>query len=82
MADEPTFDDAQTELEEIVTRLESGAAGLDEALELWARGEALYKICTSKLDVAQGRIEELLLDGDATEVQAEEAETPGDDPTE
>ena len=56
---EPTFETAQRELEEIVHRLESGDAGLDEALQLWERGEQLYRFCLEKLDSAQGRIEDL-----------------------
>ena len=56
---EPTFEDAQSELEGIVQRLESGQASLDEAITLWERGEELYRICAAKLDGAQGRIEEL-----------------------
>jgi exodeoxyribonuclease VII small subunit len=56
---EPSFEDAQRELERIVQRLESGEAGLDEAIELWERGEELYRVCSTRLDAAQGRIEEL-----------------------
>jgi exodeoxyribonuclease VII small subunit len=56
---EPAFEDAQRELEEIVHRLESGQASLDEAIALWERGEELYSLCAAKLDSAQGRIEEL-----------------------
>jgi exodeoxyribonuclease VII small subunit len=56
---EPSFEEAQRELEQIVQRLESGEAGLDEAIELWERGEELYRVCSSRLDAAQGRIEEL-----------------------
>ena len=56
---EPSFEDAQKELESIVQRLESGEASLDEAITLWERGEELYRICSAKLDAAQGRIEEL-----------------------
>jgi exodeoxyribonuclease VII small subunit len=56
---EPTFEDAQRELEQIVQRLESGQASLDEAIALWERGEELYKLCATKLDSAQGRIDEL-----------------------
>jgi exodeoxyribonuclease VII small subunit len=56
---EPTFEDAQRELEQIVERLERGDAGLDEAIKLWERGEELYKLCVGKLDAAQGKIEEL-----------------------
>ena len=56
---QPSFEDAQRELEEIVQRLESGQASLDEAIALWERGEELYRLCAAKLDSAQGRIEEL-----------------------
>ena len=53
------FEAAQKELEEIVQRLESGQASLDEAIALWERGEELYRLCAAKLDSAQGRIDEL-----------------------
>jgi len=56
---EPSFEDAQRELEQIVERLERGQAPLDEAIALWERGEELYRLCVSKLDAAQGKIEEL-----------------------
>ena len=59
MSAQPTFEDAQRELEQIVERLERGEAGLDEAIGLWERGEELYKLCVGKLDAAQGKIEEL-----------------------
>ena len=59
MSAETTFEDAQRELEQIVERLERGEAGLDEAVQLWERGEELYKLCVGKLDAAQGKIEEL-----------------------
>ena len=56
---EPTFEQAQQELERIVERLERGEADLDEAIRLWERGEELYRVCVGKLDSAQGKIEEL-----------------------
>ena len=59
MTEEPSFEDAQRELERIVERLEHGDAPLDEAIALWERGEQLYKLCVGKLDTAQGKIEEL-----------------------
>ena len=59
MSAEPTFEDAQRELEQIVERLERGEAGLDEAIQLWERGEELYKLCASKLETVQGKIEQL-----------------------
>ncbi len=58
-AAEPSFEDAQAELERIVERLEQGHASLDEALALWERGEDLYAYCKAKLDGAQGKVEEL-----------------------
>ena len=56
---EVTFEAAQRELETIVQRLESGEASLDEAITLWERGEELYRLCSTRLDTAQGKIEEL-----------------------
>ena len=56
---EPTFEQAQAELEQIVERLEHGQASLDEALGLWQRGEQLYALCRTRLDDAQGKVEEL-----------------------
>jgi len=56
---EPTFEEARAELEKIVAELESGRAGLEQALALWQRGEELHRICLAKLDAAQGAIEEL-----------------------
>ena len=57
---EPTFEQAQAELEQIVERLEQGQASLDEALALWERGEKLYAFCRELLDTAQGKVEELV----------------------
>ena len=56
---EPTFEQARGELERIVAQLEAGDAGLEEAIALWERGEALYRLCLAKLDAAQGRVEQL-----------------------
>ena len=56
---ELTFEDAQKELEAIVERLERGGASLDEAIVLWERGEELLHFCVTRLETAQGKIEEL-----------------------
>ena len=56
---EKTFEEAQAELEQIVGRLEKGDASLDEALALWEKGEELYAYCRTRLDAAQGKVEEL-----------------------
>jgi exodeoxyribonuclease VII small subunit len=54
-----TFEEARLELERIVAQLETGQAGLEDAVALWERGEELYRLCVGKLDAAQGKIEEL-----------------------
>lgn len=56
---EPTFEEAERELETIVQRLERGDADVDELTKLWQRGEELYRICAAKLDAVRGRIDEL-----------------------
>jgi len=53
------FEEAQRELERIVSQLEAGRAGLEDAVALWERGDELYRYCLGKLDSAEGRIEEL-----------------------
>jgi exodeoxyribonuclease VII small subunit len=56
---EPTFEDAERELTQIVERLESGNVTLDEAIALWERGEELYRTCRTRLVAAEGKVEEL-----------------------
>jgi exodeoxyribonuclease VII small subunit len=56
---ELTFETAQKELEQIVERLERGEADLDEAIALWERGEELLRFCLTRLETAEGKIEEL-----------------------
>jgi exodeoxyribonuclease VII small subunit len=55
----PTFEQARTELEQVVRRLEDGNTSLDEALTLWERGEELYRLCAAKLDEAEERVAKL-----------------------
>ena len=53
------FEDALHELEEIVKKIESGEHSLEENLELFERGIALTRQCSSKLDAATLRIKKL-----------------------
>jgi exodeoxyribonuclease VII small subunit len=55
----PTFEEARSELEQVVRRLEDGNTSLDEALALWERGEELYRLCAAKLDEAEERVAKL-----------------------
>jgi exodeoxyribonuclease VII small subunit len=54
-----TFEEAQKELERIVSQLEGGRASLEDAVALWERGDELYRYCLERLDSAEGKIEEL-----------------------
>lgn len=56
---EPSFEEAERELEQIVARLERGDAGVEELTRLWERGEELYRYCAARLERVRGRIEEL-----------------------
>ena len=56
---EPSFEEAQAELERIVELLERGDVELEELTRLWERGEELYRRCAEQLSAAQGRVEEL-----------------------
>lgn len=59
MNDAIPFEEAQRELERIVSQLEGGRASLEDAVALWERGDELYRYCLGKLDSAEGKIEEL-----------------------
>ena len=54
-----SFEDLQRELEEIVGKLERGDVAVDEAIQLWQRGEELHRQCAALLEAAEARIEEL-----------------------
>lgn len=59
IAEDVPIEALQLELDGIVARLEQGDVGVDEAIELWQRGEELYLACARRLDAAELRIEEL-----------------------
>jgi exodeoxyribonuclease VII small subunit len=57
-ADPPmSYEQARDELIQLVQRLETGGAPLDESLALWERGEQLAAICQAWLDGAKARVE-------------------------
>lgn len=57
-----SFENALKALEDVVRKLESGEAPLDQSIELYARGDALRKHCQTRLDAAQARIEAIVAD--------------------
>ena len=52
-----TFEQALAELEQIVARLESGQAPLDESIQIYKRGSALKAHCEAKLNAARLQVE-------------------------
>lgn len=68
-----TFEQAQAELEHVVELLEDRSTGLDEALALWERGEALHAWCRQRLEHAAERLQKLAVTTD--EVAAVTAES-------
>lgn len=56
-----SFEAALKRLEEIVRKLESGEASLDESIELYAEGDRLKQQCEARLQAAQARIDKIQL---------------------
>jgi exodeoxyribonuclease VII small subunit len=57
--DNPTFEQALTQLEQIVRELEDGSTGLEESLARYEAGVALLKRCYAQLRQAEQRILQL-----------------------
>lgn len=56
-----SFEDALSELEAIVRRLESGEGKLEDAIEAYERGAALKSHCEKKLNEAKAKVEKISL---------------------
>ncbi len=63
---ELTFEQALARLEEIVSRLEAGEEGLEEAIALFEEGRRLSDLCQERLATAQQQIEKLVEKGGAS----------------
>jgi exodeoxyribonuclease VII small subunit len=63
MTEQPqSYEAAAERLEEIIKRLDSGAAGLRETLDLVKEGRALVDYCAGELETVAKGLEELRLD--------------------
>lgn len=67
-----SFEDALSELEQIVRRLEGGQVKLDEAIVSYERGAQLKRHCEGKLNEAQQRVDRIVIAPDGA-VTAEPA---------
>lgn len=54
-----TFEEALSQLEDLVSALEQGQKTLEEAVETYEKGVALKAFCMEKLKAAQVRIEKV-----------------------
>ncbi|MGA2489121.1 MAG: exodeoxyribonuclease VII small subunit [Anaerolineales bacterium] len=57
--EEFSYEEAYTELEKIVTKLEAGEQPLEEAVALFERGQKLTRHCAGLLDKAELKIQQL-----------------------
>jgi len=57
------FEEALSELEALVRRMESGTVKLDEAVADYARGMQLRAHCAGRLEQARLRVEQISTDG-------------------
>jgi exodeoxyribonuclease VII small subunit len=58
-----SFEEAMQKLEEIVGRLENGDVPLETAIELFQEGMTLSRLCGSKLEQVESRIQMLVDNG-------------------
>ena len=65
-----SYEEAMSELESLVGRMEQGGLTLEESVESYARGIALTKACRAKLDRAEERIRKLDEEGKLSPVKA------------
>jgi exodeoxyribonuclease VII small subunit len=56
-----TFEQALAELEQIVARLESGQAPLEDSIRLYERGATLKAHCETRLEAARLRVEKIVM---------------------
>ena len=68
------FEDALSQLEEIVRDLEAGQVKLDEAVKSYDRGAMLKRHCETKLADARMKIEKITGLGDAMKLEDMESE--------
>jgi exodeoxyribonuclease VII small subunit len=57
-----TYEEAAARIEQIIRRLDSGEASLNETLELVREGKGLIELCASELQAVAGALEELRLE--------------------
>ena len=62
--EEMSFEDAMAELEQVVAKLESGQAPLDQSIDLYERGAKLKERCEGRLKDAELRVSKIIAGSD------------------
>jgi exodeoxyribonuclease VII small subunit len=70
-----TYETAAARVEEIIRRLDSGEASLNETLELVGEGKALIEFCAHELQAVSGALEELRLDELVARLESQASES-------
>jgi exodeoxyribonuclease VII small subunit len=68
-----TYEAASARVEEIIRRLDSGEASLNETLQLVREGKGLIELCASELGAVGDALEELRLDELVARLESEAA---------
>jgi exodeoxyribonuclease VII small subunit len=78
----PSFEDAMTELEQLVAKMESGELPLEASVAAYQRGSELVKYCAAQLERVEKQVK--VLEGDmlkpfATDEDDDEDDEDGDE---
>ena len=66
-----SYESATARVEEIIRRLDSGEASLNETLELVREGKTLIELCAGELEAVGNALEELRLDELVSRLESE-----------
>ena len=64
-----TYEQAFAELDKIVAELEGEINNLDKAMELFERGQSLAKHCSTLLEKAELKVQQLTEDGELRDLE-------------
>lgn len=73
-----SFEQAMTQLEQIISALENGDVPLEKAIELFQQGTELSKLCATKLAQIESKMEILLEQGEGNYVKKDFQTLEGD----
>jgi exodeoxyribonuclease VII small subunit len=68
-----SYEEAAARVEEIIRRLDSGEASLQETLALVSEGKALIELCAGELEAVSSALEELHLEELVRRLESEAA---------